>query len=307
MKSLTIVGSLNMDLVVRAGHLPASGETILGRDFRTIPGGKGANQAVSAARLGGKVQMVGRVGQDSNGEILRSNLKAEGIVVDFVETDPALPSGVALITLDEAGNNTIVVASGANMAIAPQDVSRAFGQIASMDALVMQLESPLDCVLAAARLGRQRGACVVLNPAPARPLSVEIYQSIDVLVPNETETSLLTGLPVNTLEQAETAGRRLLELGAGKVVLTLGSRGALAFEPGKDALHIPSHVVEVVDTTAAGDAFVAGLAVGLAEGMSLPDATRLGNAAGAVAVTRLGAQPSMPTRQEVLQLLGRES
>jgi ribokinase len=303
MPSLTIVGSVNMDLVVRVAHLPAPGETILGRDYHTIPGGKGANQAVAAARLGGVVHMVGRVGQDSYGQTLRANLSVEGINVEFVQVDSASASGVAMITLDEAGSNSIVVAPGANMALTLQDVFQAFNGIASMDVLVLQLESPLECVLEATRLGQARGAKVVLNPAPARLLPDEIYKNVDVLVPNETEISLLTGLPVNTIGQAEQAADRLLEMGAGEVVLTLGGRGALVVIPGGSSTHIPPHVVQVVDTTAAGDAFVAGLAVGLAQGLNLVEASRLGNAAGAVAVTRLGAQPSMPTREDVMRML----
>jgi ribokinase len=303
MPSITVVGSLNMDLVVRVAHLPAPGETILGRDYRTIPGGKGANQAVAAARLGGVVHMVGRLGSDQSGQSLRANLSAEGINTDFVRADPVLASGIAMITVDEAGANTIIVASGANMTLTPQHIREAFKGIAMMDVVVLQLESPLECVLEAARLGRARGAKVVLNPAPARQLPDEIYKTVDVLVPNETETSLLTGSLVGTLEQAEQAAGRLLEMGAGEVVLTLGSRGALVVTPGQSAIHIPPHAVEVVDTTAAGDAFVAGLAVGLAQGLDLVEASRLGNAAGAVAVTRLGAQPSMPTRTDLIGLL----
>ena len=303
MPSVTIVGSLNMDLVVRVAHLPASGETILGRDYHTIPGGKGANQAVAAARLGGVVHMVGRVGQDNYGQTLRSNLSAEGINVEFVQVDLESASGVALITLDEAGSNTIVVAPGANMVLTPHDVFQAFKHIASMDVVVVQMEVSLECVQEAARAGRARGAKVVLNPAPARPLSDDIYKNVDVLVPNETETGLLTGLPVDTLEQAEQAANHLLEMGVGAVVLTLGGRGALVVTPGESSIHIPPHLVQVIDTTAAGDAFVAGLAVGLAEGLNLAEAARLGNSAGAIAVTRLGAQPSMPTRKDVVRML----
>lgn len=303
MPSITVVGSLNMDLVVRVAHLPAPGETILGQDYRTIPGGKGANQAVAAARLGGSVHMVGRVGKDGTGQSLRDNLSKEGINVESIQVDSTSASGVALITVDMAGANSIVVASGANMKLTPQDVSSAFQRIPSMDVLMLQLESPLDCVLEAARLGREKGAQVVLNPAPARQLPVEVYKNVDVLVPNETEASLLTGLPVNTIEQAEQAALRLLEMGAGQVVLTLGGRGSLVMKPGESALHIAPYVVQVVDTTAAGDAFVAGLAVGLAQGLAIGAAARLGNAAGAIAVTRLGAQPSMPTYEEASRLL----
>lgn len=303
MPSVTVTGSLNMDLVVRVEHLPASGETILGKDFHTIPGGKGANQAVAAARLGGAVHMVGRVGQDKYGQTLRSNLSTEGVNVEFVQVDPLSASGVALITVDEAGSNTIVVASGSNMKLTPHDVSQAFKRIVCMDVLVLQLELSLECVQEAARAGRERGAKVVLNPAPARLLSEEIYENVDVLVPNETETNLLTGMPVDSLIHAEQAANCLLEMGVGAVVLTLGGRGALVVSPGMSPIHIPPHIVKVIDTTAAGDAFVAGLAVGLAQGMNLVEASHFGNSAGAVAVTRLGAQPSMPTRAEVLHML----
>jgi ribokinase len=301
---ITVVGSINMDLVVRVDHLPEPGETILGRDYRTIPGGKGANQAVAAARLGAQVDMVGRVGKDAFGGMLRENLQREGVNVSSVADDPDVSSGIALITLDEMGRNTIVVASGTNMTLATAQVKQALEGASVLDAVVMQLEIPMDCVVGAAWLGSARGAKVVLNPAPARPLPAEVFPLLDVLVPNENETSLLTGLPVESLEQAEVAARHLLQAGARSVVLTLGGRGALVVEKGPPAVHIPSHPVKVVDTTAAGDAFVAGLAVGLAEGLSLVEAARLGNAAGAIAVTRLGAQPAMPTRSEVEGLLG---
>jgi ribokinase len=190
------------------------------------------------------------------------------------------------------------------MTMTPAQVRQAFENTDRMDTVVMQLEIPLDCVEEAARLASARGARVVLNPAPARPVPPSILQFVDVIVPNESETSLLTGLPVDSLEQAETAARGLLQAGARSVVLTLGDRGALVVEKDQPAVHIPPHPVQVVDTTAAGDAFVAGLAVGLAEGKSLVEAAKLGNAAGAIAVTRLGAQPAMPRRDEVEQLLG---
>ncbi len=303
MPHITIVGSINMDLVVRVAHLPQSGETILGGNYQTIPGGKGANQAVAAARLGAKVTMVGRVGQDAFGALLRGALERDEIDVRAIQFDPRASSGIALITLDEQGRNTIVVASGANMTITPAEVTAELKAISLMDVLVMQLESPVECVLQAARLGSARGAKVILNPAPARLLPDEIYRYIDVLVPNESETSLLSGLPVDTLEQAEMAARKLQAVGVQNLVLTLGGRGALVIEGNHPAVHIPAHAVQVVDTTAAGDAFVAGLAVGLAEGIPLIEAVRLGNAAGAIAVTRLGAQPAMPRRGEIERFL----
>jgi ribokinase len=247
--------------------------------------------------------MVGRVGRDAFGDLLRENLRREGINISAVEVDPHASSGIALITIDKDGQNTIVVASGTNMAMTPTQVRQEFEKATRMEVVVMQLEIPLDCVEAAARLASARGAKVVLNPAPARSLPAAILQSVDVIVPNESETSLLTGLPVDSLQQAETAAHRLLQAGVRGVVLTLGGRGAMVVEKDQPAVHIPPHQVQVVDTTAAGDAFVAGLAVGLSEGKNLVEAASIGNAAGAIAVTRLGAQPAMPQRSEVEQLL----
>jgi ribokinase len=186
-----MVGSLNMDVVVRVPHLPAPGETILGCDCHTIPSGKGANQAVAAARMGGTVHIVGKVGRDPDGQILRANLSAEGINVQFVGMDPSSASGIAMIHIDKAGCNSIVVAPGANMCLTPEEVSRAFDRIGTIDVLILQLESPLECVIEAAYLGKARGARVVLNSAPAMPLPGEIYQRIDVLVLNETKASQL--------------------------------------------------------------------------------------------------------------------
>ena len=303
MPEITVVGSINMDLVVRVAHLPLPGETVLGQDYQAIPGGKGANQAVAAARLGANVAMIGCVGDDVFGRLLQDNLRREKVDLVGVQAVPETSSGLAMITVDELGRNTIVVASGANLAMTPQQVADSMESIADIDVLVLQLESPMDCVLEAARIARARGAKVVLNPAPARPLPVEIYPYIDVLIPNESETSLLTGLPVYGIGQAEAAAQALVRAGARSVVLTLGERGALVVDEGCPAIHLPAFPAQVVDTTAAGDAFVAGLAVGLAEGKSLVDAARMGNAAGAVAVTRLGAQPAMPGREDIERLL----
>lgn len=303
MPEITVVGSINMDLVVRVAHLPLPGETVLGQDYQAIPGGKGANQAVAAARLGANVAMIGCVGDDVFGRLLQDNLRREKVDLVGVQVVPEASSGLAMITVDDLGRNTIVVASGANLAMTPQQVADSMESIADIDVLVLQLESPMDCVLEAARIARARGAKVVLNPAPARPLPVEIYPYIDVLIPNESETSLLTGLPVYGIGQAEAAAQALVRAGARSVVLTLGERGALVVDEGCPAIHLPAFPAQVVDTTAAGDAFVAGLAVGLAEGKSLVDAARMGNAAGAVAVTRLGAQPAMPGREDIERLL----
>lgn len=300
---IVVVGSLNMDLVVRTERIPRPGETILGDDFRTIPGGKGANQAVAAARLGARVSMVGCVGQDAFGQTLLDGLRRERVNVAHVHQLADAPTGVAMITVEASGQNSIVVASGANMLMTSQQVTEALTALAPFQVLVMQLESPLGAVSMAARQARSLDAHVILNPAPARSLPAEFLQAVHILIPNESETELLTGQAVSSLSQAQVASQSLLRQGPEAVIITLGSRGALVATKDGDMEHLAPHTVDVVDTTAAGDAFVAGVAVGVGEGMSLVEAAQLGNAAGALVVTRMGAQPAMPRRQNVQKLL----
>jgi len=299
---VTVVGSLNMDLVTRTPRIPQPGETIIGDDFHTVPGGKGANQAVAAARLGAQVSMVGRVGRDAFAGPMLDNLAAAGVDHTFVTQDPEAATGVALIVVEGTGQNSIVVASGANKCLSPADVEAAEAVIAAADALLLQLESPLETVTRAAEVARSHEVMVILNPAPARPLPAALLLLVDVLVPNESETALLTGLPVCDRAEAETAAMALRRSGVGTVILTLGERGALLAQEGGADL-FPAFDVTPVDTTAAGDAFVAGFAVALAEGRTLAEAVRWGNAAGALATTKLGAQPSLPTRQDLEDLL----
>jgi ribokinase len=299
---VTVVGSLNMDLVARAPRIPQPGETIIGGDFHTVPGGKGANQAVAAARLGAQVSMVGRVGRDAFANPLLDNLAAAGVDHAFVIPDPEAATGVALIVVDDTGQNSIVVASGANMRLSPADVDGAEAAIAGADALLLQLESPLETVTRAAEVARAHGVRVILNPAPARSLPAALLSLVDVLIPNESETALLTGLPVGDQAEAEAAAAALRGMGVGTVILTLGERGALLAQAGAAEL-VPAFEVTPVDTTAAGDAFVGGFAVALAEGQTLAEAVRWGNAAGALATTKLGAQPSLPTGQDLEVLL----
>jgi ribokinase len=303
---ITVVGSLNMDLVVRAPRIPRPGETMIGGEFRTVPGGKGANQAVAAARLGGQVSMIGRVGGDAFAQSLLDSLVADGVNHTFVTQDPEAATGVAFIVVDDAGENSIVVASGANMRLSPADVDAAEAAIAAADVLLLQLEVPLAAVVQAARAAHAHGTTVILNPAPACPLPHELLSLVDVFVPNESETALLTRLPVGTLPEIEAAAMALCELGVDTVVLTLGGRGALLVEEGEKKL-VPAFEVTPVDTTAAGDAFVGGFAVALAEGRSLTDAVHWGNAAGALATTKLGAQPSLPARRAVEALMAQGS
>jgi ribokinase len=291
-----------MDLVARAPHIPQPGETIIGRDFHTLPGGKGANQAVAAARLGATVAMVGRVGGDAFARLLLDNLAAAGVDHTSVTQDSGAATGVALIVVDAAGQNSIVVASGANMRLSPADVETAETAIASADVLLLQLETPLETVTRAAQIAHAHGVTVILNPAPARPLPPALLSLVDVLVPNESETALLTGLPIDSRARVEAAAGALRESGVGAVILTLGERGALLAQAGGTQV-FPAFMVTAVDTTAAGDAFMGGLAVALAEGQSLAESIRWGNAAGALAATQLGAQPSLPTRRAVEKLL----
>jgi ribokinase len=292
-----------MDLVIRSPHIPQPGETIIGSDFQTIPGGKGANQAVAAARLGGEVSMVGRVGDDAFADVLLDNLTSAEVDTSFMQRDETVASGAALIVVDDNGENIIVVASGANMQLSETDVERAEQVIAASDVLVLQLEVPLPVVTRAAQIAQAHQVTVVLNPAPARELPPELLELVDVLVPNESETALLTGLPIGSQVELEHAANMLLSSGIGYVVITLGGRGAFLASPDYKSKIFEAFSIQPVDTTAAGDAFVAGLAVNYGDGKTLPDAIRWGNAAGAMATLRFGAQSSLPTRNEVLKLI----
>lgn len=303
MPHIVVVGSLNMDLVVQVPTIPAPGETVLGDNFATIPGGKGANQAVAAARLGAQVSLIGRVGNDAFGEQLLANAQREGIDVTHVGRDETAASGVAMISVDANGQNSIAVASGANYKLTAGHVRTAWAALSQVDLLVMPLETPLETIETAVSLANQSGTQVILNPAPAQHLPSRILAGVDVLVPNEPETSQLTGMPINTKEETQLAARQLLKLGVSSVALTLGSRGALVLAGATGQFsEVAAYPVTAVDTTAAGDAFVAGLAVGLGEGKPLVEAAQFANAVGALAVTKQGAQPGMPTREEVNQL-----
>jgi ribokinase len=297
MMKVCVVGSLNMDLVVKAARLPQVGETLTGAEFATYPGGKGANQAVAAARLGAAVAMIGCVGGDAFGAQQLAGLAREGIEVSRVRTEPNAATGVAFITVDASGRNMIVVAPGANMRLRPGDIDAASGIIASARVILLQLEVPLDAVLRAARAGREAGAIVCLDPAPAAPLPDDLWPLLDVVNPNETEARVLTGLPVDSISAAERAAETLLERGARTAVIKLGERGCV-YASAADRAHVPALPVKAVDTTAAGDEFAAALGVALGEGQGLSGAVRFATRAAALKVTRLGAQ-SMPTRAEV--------
>lgn len=295
MSDILVIGSLNADLVVRAPRFPAPGETISGGDLATIPGGKGANQAVAAARQGVRVSMLGRVGRDNFGDFLINNLHANQVNTALVQRDDAA-TGTAIIVVDANGQNSIVLSPGANGLVKPADVDPA--SLPRPKLVLLQLEIPLESVIHAAAVTRGLGARVLLNPAPARPLPDELIAQTDFLIPNETELSLLTGQPVTDIASAESAAQTLLAKGVQTVIVTLGANGALVVTPER-ATHVPPFRVDVVDTTAAGDAFIGGFAAALLRGFSLEEAVRHGNACGALAATKFGAQPSLPTAEEV--------
>ncbi|NNA65872.1 ribokinase [Pseudomonas gessardii] len=296
--TVVVVGSLNMDLVTRASRLPRAGETLVGQSFATVPGGKGANQAVAAARLGAEVAMIGCVGSDAYGAQLRDALVVEGIDCQAV-SEVQGSSGVALIVVDDSSQNAIVIVAGSNGQMTPASLLAFDAVLQAARVIVCQLEVPMDTVGYALKRGRELGKTVILNPAPASgPLPADWYASIDYLIPNESEASALSGVPVDSLDAARVAATHLLKAGAGKVIVTLGSQGALLAD-GRGFEHLLAPKVQAVDTTAAGDTFVGGFAAALANGQSEAEAIRFGQVAAALSVTRAGAQPSIPTLHDV--------
>lgn len=300
--SIVVVGSSNTDMIVRLDRLPAPGETILGGTFVSAPGGKGANQAVSAARAGGAVSFVARIGRDMLGEQAMAGFRRDGIRVNHVVRDRAAPSGVALIFVAADGENSIAVAGGANARLSPADVRRARAAIERASIVLVQLETPLPTVTAVAQIAARRGVPVILNPAPAQPLSDALLRHVSILTPNETEAKLLTGIDVGDEAGLQRAADALLARGVKTVVFTLGARGAFVAGP-EIRQRVPGFAAKPVDTTAAGDVFNGALAVALGEGQPLLDAVRFANAAAAISVTRFGAQPSIPRRREIEQRL----
>lgn len=300
-RTIAVLGSSNTDMIIKVNHLPKPGETILGGEFLTAAGGKGANQAVGAARAGGDVTFIARVGKDIFGDSAVRGFQDAGLRLEFVTRDPRAPSGVALIFVAKSGENSIAVASGANGRLSPADVRRARKAITSASVLVMQLETPLPTIRAATALACAAGVKVVLNPAPARELPAKLLSRISVLTPNETEAELLTGVQVKTDAGAAKAAEVLLGRGVETVIITLGARGAFVAS-GDLRQRVAGFKVKAVDTTAAGDIFNGALAVALAEKKTILEAVRFANAAAALSVTRIGAQPSAPTRKEIERL-----
>ena len=297
---VTVVGSLNMDLVARAPRLPQPGETLAGHAFAQVAGGKGGNQAVAAARLGAQVSMLGCVGADGNGAQLRAGLESERIDCTALETSATAPTGVALIIVDDGSQNAIVIIAGSNGEVTPATIARHEAALAAAQVVICQLETPPAAVHAALAAARRLGKTVILNPAPATgPLPADWLPLIDYLIPNELEAATLTGLPVSSPDEAIAAADALRRAGARNVIVTIGAQGVVAALGEAPPQHFDAPRVKAVDTTAAGDTFIGGFAAQLARGADVADAIRFAQRAASISVTRAGAQPSIPTRAEV--------
>lgn len=301
-EGICVFGSLNIDLTVSMERFHVPGETVTGKGFHTFTGGKGGNQAVAAARLGGKVRMIARLGQDSNGDMYKAVLEREHIDTAFVRQIDVEPSGVALIEVDDSGENRIVIVPGSNALTGEDAALEAREAIETSRILLLQLETPLPGVLKAAHLARDARTLVILDPAPARPLPDELLAACDYITPNETELTELTSMPADTDEQAVSACRTLLERGAGAVLHKRGARGAMLVTR-EGVCVIPGYRVKAIDTTAAGDTFNAGFAAGLSLGWDVRESIRLANAAAGLSTTALGAQGAMPDFKSALALM----
>lgn len=298
---IIVVGSSNTDMVIRTERLPGPGETILGGDFIMNPGGKGANQAVAARRLGAKVAFVCRLGTDMFGDKAVDAYSEEGIDVSYISRDVNKSSGIALITVDSHAENCIVVASGANASLSAADIDNAVKAVADSDIMLLQLESPMETVEYAAKVAKGLGVKVILNPAPAPKEGIPdaVLENVDLIIPNSTEAEMLSGIHITDYESASEAAKEISSKGISQVIITLGAKGSLVFDNGEEAV-VPSVKVKAVDTTAAGDTFCGAVAVALSEGKALAEAAGFAAKASALTVTRMGAQPSIPYRDEII-------
>lgn len=298
---IIVVGSSNTDMVIRTERLPGPGETILGGDFIMNPGGKGANQAVAARRLGAKVAFVCRLGADMFGDKAVDGYLEEGIDVSYISRDVNKSSGIALITVDSHAENCIVVASGANASLSAADIDNAVKAVADSDIMLLQLESPMETVEYAAKVAKGLGVKVILNPAPAPKEGIPdaVLENVDLIIPNSTEAEMLSGIHITDYESASEAAKEISAKGISQVIITLGAKGSLVFDNGEEAV-VPSVKVKAVDTTAAGDTFCGAVAVALSEGKALAEAAGFAARASALTVTRMGAQPSIPYRDEII-------
>ena len=301
-----VIGSSNTDLIVQSASLPRPGQTVMADTFLTLPGGKGANQAVAAARSGARVSFVARVGSDAFGEQALRCLEAEGIDTTCVLKDPLLPSGIASILVDCKGENAIAVVSGANAALSPVQIDTAGSLFERVSTCLLQLETPLPTVIHAAGLAREHSVPVILNPAPARDLPAELLSGLFLLTPNESETEVLTGIRPDTEKAARLAAENLMGRGVNNVIITLGARGAF-LATDRETVLLPAPRVDARDTTGAGDAFNGALAAALGAARSLAHAVAFANCAGALAVTEIGAQAALPRESQILALLNARS
>jgi ribokinase len=299
---ITVIGSSNTDLVATVLKLPSPGETVMGNDFIIAPGGKGANQAVAIARIGGDVTFIAKIGTDDNGNQSLKNFKKDGINTEFVFQTDEVPSGVALIFVDKNGENMLVPVPGANGKLCPDDIDKARKAIENANIIVLQLEVPLETVEHAINVAYKANVSIVLNPAPGRKLEPSIIKMVSYITPNETEAEILTDIKVIDDSSAQEAGKRLLEFGAKTAIITLGKRGVMIVNP-DDSYLVPAFVVDAVDATAAGDAFTGGFAYAIATGKDIKSSARFGNAVAGLTVTKMGAQPSMPTKDELDEFL----
>lgn len=300
--SVVVLGSINMDLTTYVPKLPQPGETLQGSSYITVPGGKGNNQAVAAARLGASTKFIGRVGTDGFGEEVLQIVADQNVDISQVMKDPNNGTGLAVISVDEKAENSIIIISGANFALDDSDVERTSQNMDDAKVLMLQMEIPLETALKAARIAKEKGVTVVFDPAPAKPLSDEAFKLIDVITPNETETEILIGIRPANQEDASKAAKILLQKGVGTAIIKMGGNGVY-YESKEESGFVPPYKVNPIDTVAAGDAFNAGLAVAISEGKPLPEAVRWGAAAGAIATTRKGALPAMPYREELEKLM----
>ncbi|WP_319204401.1 ribokinase [uncultured Ilyobacter sp.] len=303
MGKILVVGSINMDLVTRAFKSPRIGETILGKDFKQIPGGKGANQAVAVARLGSDVSLIGMVGEDSFGDTLLSVIKKDGVDISGVGRCRDRSTGIATIVVDDDANNSIIVVPGANFEIKKEDIDANIKLYENSEIVVHQLETPLDIVEYSLKISKKLGKTTILNPAPAKAMSDEIIKNVDYLIPNETELELLSGVPVKTKEDILKACRKIMTKGVKKLIVTLGSKGAI-YVDGEGTREFGVYKVDAVDTTAAGDSFIGGFTAALSKGESIEKAMDFAAKVGAITVTREGAQTSLPTLDEVMNFKG---